>query len=99
MVQIVMLTLSSDRRRTPMSDPITLIASFKRRGAMKRDVGEGGTFMIEFPESESENADKAMKLTGTFYLTFVEKPDVDRESHRREEEENSPASDARQPGE
>lgn len=56
-----------------MPEPLTIIASLKRRGALKCDVGEGGTLLIEFPESEAANAIRVLEFTKSFFLTFTEK--------------------------
>lgn len=56
-----------------MPEPLTIVASLKRRGALKCDVGEGGTLLIEFPESEAANAVKALSFNKTFFLTFTER--------------------------
>ena len=55
-----------------MPDAVALQASFRRRGAMKRDIGEGGSLIIEFSEREALNAEKALQFTKTFTVVFTD---------------------------
>ena len=55
-----------------MPDEVALQASFRRRGAMKRDIGEGGSLIIEFSEREALNAEKALQFAKTCTVVFTD---------------------------